>query len=107
MNRLTFVAFWITLITVASMVQGATLVTLVDDRNTGGTAAGFVNSELPNFMLAPSSGRFSIRNSPSVAIGTWDFALVGFGAPKLMSSNTLNLNSITSFSSASGVYSAT
>jgi len=81
MNRLTFVAFWITLITVASMVQGATLVTLVDARNTGGTAVGFVNSELPNFMLAPSSGRFSIRNSPSVAIGTWDFALVGFGAP--------------------------
>jgi hypothetical protein len=100
MNRLTFVAFWITLITVAGMVQGATLVTLVDARNRGGTSVGsFVNNELPSFMLAANSGQFSIRNSPSVAVGTWELAVDVFGMAKLQSSSTLNLNSIAGFSS--------
>lgn len=104
MNRFTFIAFWITVITLAGMVHGATLVSLVDARTTGGTSVGsFRDNELPSFLLAPSSGRFSISNSGPNTVGTWEFAVFASGATKLQSSNTLNLNSITSFSSATTI----
>lgn len=106
MKRLTYLALIFSAITLGNLLQGATLVSLVDARRTGGTAVGsFVGSTLPSFLLAPSSGNFSIRNAASQAVGEWQFALDAFGRASLQSEPTIRLDQISSFSSATAIIS--
>lgn len=104
MKRITYLALIFAAITLGSFLQGATLVSQVDARRTGGTSVGsFVGSVLPSFLLAPSSGNFSIRNSASPAVGQWEFALDASGRAALQSNPTILLDQITTFSSSTTV----
>jgi hypothetical protein len=85
----------------SQMLFGATLVSQVDARRSGGTATGaFVDNALPTFLLAPTSGTFGIRNSGTHPSGQWEFAVGVGGLAQIHNTATINLSDIASFSSA-------
>jgi hypothetical protein len=101
MKTLRFVCLVQLILLTAEMLFGATLVSLVDARRSGGTATGtFVANELPSFLLAPVSGTFGIRNTGAHPAGQWEFAVGAGGLAVVKDTTTINLSEITSFSSA-------
>lgn len=101
MKTIRFVCLIQFILFASQMLFGATLVSLVDARRSGGTATGtFVANGLPAFLLAPVSSTFGIRNSGSHPAGQWQFAVGAGGLAEIKSTATINLSEITSFSSS-------
>ena len=101
MKALRFICLIQIILLSAQMLFGATLVSLVDARRTGGTGTGtFVNNELPSFLLAPVSRTFGIRNTGTHPAGQWQFAVGAGGLAEIKDTATINLTEIASFSSA-------
>ena len=101
MKALRFICLIQIILLSAQMLSGATLVSLVDARRTGGTATGaFVDNTLPSFLLAPVTGTFGIRNSGAHPAGQWQFAVGAGGLAEIKSTATIALSEISSFSSA-------
>lgn len=101
MKALRFICLIQVILLSAQMLFGATLVSLVDARRSGGTATGtFVDNTLPTFLLAPVTGTFGIRNAGTHPSGQWEFAVGASGLAEVKNTATINLSEINSFSSA-------
>ncbi len=104
MNLLRYLGLVYLGINLLNVAFGATLLSLVDARPTGGTATGaFVNNELPSFLLAPIGVTFGIHNTSSTVGSQWEFVAGSDGKATLRSSPTLALADISSFRTASTV----
>jgi hypothetical protein len=101
MKTLRFICLIQIILISAQMLFGATLVSQVDARRSGGTSTGtFVDNTLPSFLLAPVSGNFGIRNAGVHPAGQWQFVVGASGFATVKSTATINLSEISSFSSA-------
>lgn len=97
MKALRFICLIQIILLSAQMLFGATLVSLVDARRTGGTGTGtFVNNELPSFLLAPVSRTFGIRNTGTHPAGQWQFAVGAGSLAEIKDTATINLTEIAS-----------